>query len=108
MSDPDMERWASAWRDDPQSATADLARGAVCAAWMAAPFPPHLPMAARFDLPLTHVAVPAGSPLASAARLHPGQFARQLLLPRTPPVWRRSSASGKRKTNGWPGARSRC
>jgi hypothetical protein len=26
MSDPDMERWASAWRDDPQSATADLAR----------------------------------------------------------------------------------
>jgi len=26
MSDPDMDRWASAWRDDPQAATADLAR----------------------------------------------------------------------------------
>jgi DNA-binding transcriptional LysR family regulator len=74
------------------AATADLARGAVCAAWMAAPFPAHLPVAARFDLPLTHVAVPAGSPLASATRLHPDQFARQLLLPRTPPrgsVWAR-------------------
>jgi hypothetical protein len=40
MSDPDMERWASAWRDDPQSATADLARMArrerrVLYAWIA-------------------------------------------------------------------------
>ena len=40
MSDPDLERWASAWRDDPQSATADLARMArrerrVLYAWIA-------------------------------------------------------------------------
>lgn len=26
MSDQDMERWANAWRSDPQAATADLAR----------------------------------------------------------------------------------
>lgn len=26
MSDQDMERWANAWRNDPQAATADLAR----------------------------------------------------------------------------------
>jgi DNA-binding transcriptional LysR family regulator len=87
----DVELRPEGW----SAATADLARGAVCAAWMAAPFPPHLPMAARFDLPLTHVAVPAGSPLASATRLHPGQFARQLLLPRTPPrgsVWAQLAA----------------
>ncbi len=40
MSDPDMERWASAWRDDPESTTADLARMArrerrVLFAWIA-------------------------------------------------------------------------
>lgn len=87
----DVELRPEGW----SAATADLARGAVCAAWMAAPFPPHLPMAARFDLPLTHVAVPAGSPLASATRLHPDQFARHLLLPRTPPrgsVWAQLAA----------------
>src|SRR5260370_216027 len=38
---------------------------------------------------------PAGGPRASAPRLHPGQFARQLLLPRTPPrgsVWAQLAA----------------
>jgi DNA-binding transcriptional LysR family regulator len=86
VPDLDIELRPEGWG----AATADLARGAVGAAWLAAPFPAHLPMAARFDLPLTHVAVPAGSPLASAGRLHPDQFARHLLLPRTPPrgsVW---------------------
>jgi DNA-binding transcriptional LysR family regulator len=84
----DLELRAEGWG----AATADLARGAVCAAWMTEPFPPGLPAVARFELPLNRVAVPASSPLATAARVHPDQFARQLLLPRTRPrgsVWAR-------------------
>jgi DNA-binding transcriptional LysR family regulator len=88
----DLELRAEGW----SAATADLARGAVGAAWMTEPFPPHLPAVARFELPMDMVAVPAGSPLASARRVFPEQLARQLLLPRTPPrgsAWSRLAAA---------------
>jgi DNA-binding transcriptional LysR family regulator len=73
------------------AATADLARGTAGAAFMAAPFPPGLASTARFRVPVTHVAVPAGSPLATAAGVGLDQLAREgLLLPRGAPpgsVW---------------------
>jgi DNA-binding transcriptional LysR family regulator len=73
------------------AATAALASGAVSAAVMSAPYPPGLATTARFHVPITHLAVRAGTPLATAARIGPAQLARQpVLLPRHRPegsVW---------------------
>jgi DNA-binding transcriptional LysR family regulator len=78
----DLELRTGGW----SSATADLARGTAAAAFMATPFPPGLATTARFRIPVTHVAVPAGSPLARAAGVRLDQAARDgLLLPRGAP-----------------------
>jgi DNA-binding transcriptional LysR family regulator len=78
----DLELRTGGW----SAATADLARGTACAAFMAMPFPPGLASTARFRMPVTHVAVPAGSPLATAAAVGLDQVARDgLLLPRGAP-----------------------
>jgi DNA-binding transcriptional LysR family regulator len=70
-------------------ATADLTQRAATAAFMSTPFPPGLAATARFHLPITHLAVPTGSPLASAGRLRPDQLVgRDVLLPRS---WPRNS-----------------
>jgi DNA-binding transcriptional LysR family regulator len=66
------------------AATADLAQGVVSAAFLSTPFPPGLATTARFSVPVTHVAVPAGSPLATASRVGLAQLSR-VLLPRTRP-----------------------
>jgi DNA-binding transcriptional LysR family regulator len=72
-------------------ATSALAGGAVSAAVMSMPFPAGLASTARFHVPLTHLAVPAGSSLAGAARLSLPQLAGvRLLMPRTRPpgsIW---------------------
>jgi len=66
------------------TASADLAQGLAAAAFMSAPFPPGLATTARFSIPVTHLAVPAGSPLATASRVGLAQVTR-MLLPRTRP-----------------------
>ena len=75
------------------TATADLAQGIASAALMTTPFPAGLASTARFQVPVTHLAVPAGSPLATAARLRLDQVRRfPVLLPRVRPpggVWAR-------------------
>jgi DNA-binding transcriptional LysR family regulator len=75
----DLELRAAGWT----TASAELARGAVSAAFMTTPFPPGLATAAHVHVPIRHVAVPASSPAATAARLTLDQLAgRDLLLPR--------------------------
>jgi hypothetical protein len=73
------------------AATADLAQGAASAAFMTTPFPAGLATTTRFHAPITHLAVPAGSPLATAALVRLEQLARvEVLLPRIRPagsVW---------------------
>jgi DNA-binding transcriptional LysR family regulator len=66
------------------AATADLAQGVASAAFLSTPFPPGLATTARFSVPVTHVAVPAGSPLATASWVGLAQLTR-VLLPRTRP-----------------------
>jgi DNA-binding transcriptional LysR family regulator len=67
------------------AATLDLARGTASAAFMMTPFPPGYASTARFRVPVTHVAVPAGSPLSTASAVGLDQVARAgLLLPRGP------------------------
>ena len=84
-SDIDIELRPAGWG----AATADLAQGSASAAFMSTPFPPGLPAIARFHLPITHIAVPAGGPLASAARLKLDQLSHHdVLLPRS---WPRNS-----------------
>jgi DNA-binding transcriptional LysR family regulator len=71
------------------AATADLAQGVASAAFMTTPFPRGLATTARFSVPVTHLAVPAGSPLATASRV------TRVLLPRTRPpgsLWARLAA----------------
>jgi DNA-binding transcriptional LysR family regulator len=76
----DVELVRAGWGE----ATSALAGGAVSAALMPMPFPAGLASTARFHVPLTHLAVPAGSSLASAARLSLAQLAGvPLLMPRT-------------------------
>jgi DNA-binding transcriptional LysR family regulator len=78
----DLELRTGGWG----AATADLARGTAGAALMATPFPPGSSSTARFRIPVVHVAVPAGSPLATAAGVRLDQVARAgLLLPRGAP-----------------------
>jgi DNA-binding transcriptional LysR family regulator len=78
------------------AATAELAQGTAPAALMSTPFPAGLASTARFRLPISHLAVPAGGPLAGATRLRLGQLARHdVLLPRLRPagsVWARLAA----------------
>ncbi len=63
---------------------------------MSTPFPPGLATTARFHVPITHLAVRAGTPLATAARIGPDQLARHpVLLPRHRPsgsVWAQLAA----------------
>jgi DNA-binding transcriptional LysR family regulator len=76
------------------AATADLAQGVASAAFMTTPFPRGLATTARFSVPVTHLAVPAGSPLATASRVGLAQLTR-VLLPRTRPpgsLWARLAA----------------
>jgi DNA-binding transcriptional LysR family regulator len=76
----EVELRAAGW----SAATADLAQGAASAALMSTPFPAGFATTARFQVPVGHVAVPAGSPLATASRLAGRQLAR-VLLPRNRP-----------------------
>jgi len=65
------------------SASALLAGGSVAAALMTTPFPAGMASTARFSVPLTHVAVPAASPLARAASVTVAQLAgTRVLVPR--------------------------
>lgn len=77
-------------------ATAALAAGDVPAAILGYPFPPGRPTTARFQVPVDHLAVPAGSPLATRAVLRPADLGRHpVLLPATRPpgsVWARLAA----------------
>jgi DNA-binding transcriptional LysR family regulator len=66
------------------AATADLAQGVASAAFLSTPFPAGLATTARFSVPVTHVAVPAASRLATAPRVGLAQLTR-VLLPRTRP-----------------------
>jgi LysR substrate binding domain len=54
---------------------------------MSTPFPPGHATTARFHVPVTHLAVRAGTPLASATQIGPEQLTRQeVLLPRHRPM----------------------
>ena len=68
------------------AATAELAQGTAPVALMSTPFPTGFSSTARFRVPVRHLAVPAGSPLARATRLTWEQVGRQeVLLPRSRP-----------------------
>ena len=83
----DVDLSPAGWR----AATAALETGTASAAITSAPFPPGFATTARFHVPITHLAVRAGTPLATAARIGPDQLARhEVLLPRHRPagsVW---------------------
>jgi DNA-binding transcriptional LysR family regulator len=78
------------------TATADLVQDTASAAIMSTPFPAGLATTARFHVPVTHVAVPAGSPLATASRIRLQQLAHNdVLMPRIRPpgsVWAQLAA----------------
>jgi DNA-binding transcriptional LysR family regulator len=96
----DLELRTGGW----SAATADLTRGTAAAAIMTTPFPPGLASTARFHIPVTHVAVPAGSPLATATAVGLDQAAAAgLLLPRgaaTGSMW--AALAGRLTTPGLP------
>jgi DNA-binding transcriptional LysR family regulator len=73
------------------AATAELAQGSAAAAIMSSPFPAGLASTARFHLPITHLAVPAGRAPLPAAPVRLAQLGRlEILLPRTRPpgsIW---------------------
>ena len=77
----DVELLRAGWN----AATAALTDGSVSAALLRTPHPPGLPSTARFHIPVTHLAVPAASPLASTARVSLGQLAGLRLL--VPSQW---------------------
>jgi DNA-binding transcriptional LysR family regulator len=83
----DVDLSPAGWR----ASTTALEAGTASAAIMSAPFPPGFATTARFQVPITHLAVRAGTPLATAARIGPDQLARHpVLLPRHRPsgsVW---------------------
>lgn len=65
---------------------AAVAAGEVTATILASPFPRDLTTAARFHVPVSHLAVPAGDPLAALPRLQPERLARhRVLVPRERP-----------------------
>lgn len=75
----EIELRAADWR----AATDGLTQGTFSAAIMSPPFPPGLPSTARFHLPVAHLAVPAGHPLATTTRVGLDQvFGYELLVPR--------------------------
>lgn len=77
-----VELRAAGWR----AASEALQQSTVSAALMSRPFPAGFASTARFRLPVRHLAVPAASPLATAARLGLEQLARQdVLMPRHRP-----------------------
>jgi DNA-binding transcriptional LysR family regulator len=88
----DVDLRAAGWSE----ATAALAAGEVPAAILSYPFPPGRPTTARFQVPVTHLAVPAGSPLAGRTRITPADLGRnRMLLPATRPpggIWARLAA----------------
>ncbi|MEV6964675.1 LysR family transcriptional regulator [Hamadaea sp. NPDC051192] len=66
-----------------EPATTALTGGSVGAALMTTPFPPGLASAARFRMPVTHVAVRAGERLATASAIRTEQlFGHEMLIPR--------------------------
>jgi DNA-binding transcriptional LysR family regulator len=68
------------------AATAELAQGTAAAAIMSAPFPAGLATTARFHLPITHLAVPAGRPPVLGTPVRLAQLGRlEILLPRSRP-----------------------
>lgn len=78
----DIQLCPAGWR----TATEELTQGRVSAAIMATPFPPGFSSTARFHVPVTHVAVPAGDPLARAKAVSTHQlFKYELLIPA--PLW---------------------
>jgi DNA-binding transcriptional LysR family regulator len=88
----DVDLRPAGWSD----ATAALAAGDVPAAILSYPFPPGRPTTARFQVPVAHLAVPAGGPLAGRTLLRPADLGRhRLLLPATRPpggTWARLAA----------------
>jgi DNA-binding transcriptional LysR family regulator len=74
----DVELCPAGWA----AAAAALADGSAAAAIMSTPFPPGLASTARFHVPVRHLAVRAGTPLATATQLRPDQlFGHEILLP---------------------------
>lgn len=75
------------------AAVAAVTAGEVTAAILPAPFPRELTTAARFHVPVGHLAVPAGDPLAALPRVQPERLARhRVLMPRERPpggMWAR-------------------
>ncbi|MDF5752882.1 LysR family transcriptional regulator [Spongiactinospora sp. TRM90649] len=78
------------------AATAALSSGEVAAALLGAPFPREFTTAARFHVPVDHIAVPAGDPLARSSGLRPDRLGRhRVLLPGNRPpggMWARFAA----------------
>ncbi|WP_051366416.1 LysR family transcriptional regulator [Hamadaea tsunoensis] len=67
-----------------------LQRAEVAAALLHTPFPPGFASTARFRVPVTHLAVPAASALATSTGVRPAQlFQHELLIPQ--PLWPRAS-----------------
>lgn len=77
----ELELAPAGWR----AATDELTRGVAAAALMSVPFPPGYASAARFHVPLTHLALGAAESLSTAATLTLDRVAR-LLLPRGVPL----------------------
>jgi DNA-binding transcriptional LysR family regulator len=72
------------------AATAGIAAGEAAAAIMTTPFPPGLASTARFQLPITHLAVPARRPPVLTTPVRLAALGGQLLLPRNRPpgsIW---------------------
>lgn len=88
------------------AATAELAEGTVSAAIMSTPFPRGLASTARFHVPITHVAVPAASPLGTASRVRLSRLSHsEVLLPRERPpgsVWSQLSGQLRGTTPAGP------
>ncbi|MCC5580738.1 LysR family transcriptional regulator [Microtetraspora sp. AC03309] len=84
-----VELRAAGWN----AATAALTEGDVSAAILSAPFPLGLTTAARFHVPVGHLAVPAGDPLATLTRIGPERLAgHRIIVPRNRPpggMWAR-------------------
>jgi DNA-binding transcriptional LysR family regulator len=74
-----VELSPSGWR----AAGGALTGGTAAAALMSAPFPAGMATTARFQVPITHLAVRVGAPLSTAARVSVPQLAgREVLVPR--------------------------
>ncbi|MFC4536352.1 LysR family transcriptional regulator [Sphaerisporangium dianthi] len=74
-----------------------LAKGDVAAAILSAPFPLGYTTGARFSVAVTHLAVPAGDPLATVPAVRPAQLAsHKILMPRHRPhggMWAQLAAA---------------